>query len=669
MKNLTIIAILFFTCTIVYAQKPPFKFGKIEKEEIEIEKCDFYPEAHSMILGQYGELRFMYSDSENTFKYQMDVTVRKKIFNKTDKDAGSFKIKYYHPVSGGAKENISSLKAYTYNIEKGKVTKTKLDKSGKFENRLNDYWQEISVTMPDVQEGSVIEYTYTITSELISNLQTWYLQEDIPVQHSELRVTLPEFYHYQVSTVGNVIPIEHELNTVTEAFRYSYKRDVPLTGTAFTREKTEYTNLESKSVHRRFVTKNVKPVIDEPYTNNKVDLPTRIEFQLISVKFPNSTLKQIASTYEAFNKTLMDNSSFGGRLNKGNFAKEYISLLEGKNELEKAASIYGWIKSNITWDGYNSLTSEKAGGAIFNSGKGNVADINLTLVAALKEAGLNAHPVILSTRGHGVPHPIYPSYDEFNYVVAIVAIEDQYFFLDGTSALPFGMLPVKCLNNKGWMVNENGGSWISMKINNPHQSISMIMTNVLEDKIENKVQLKEEFYATLQDFNTINRDGEEKFKEKLAGSFPEWEFDEFSLESNSISEGVSYNFTLSKERDDEDIIYLQPLLIGTERVNPFNREERYSQIDFECQYSKRVFNTITIPEGYVAELPEPGIIKLPGNGGTFIFNISQTGQNIQVMSDLKLNQTEFTADEYIGLKQFFQLMVEKNNSMIVLKKI
>lgn len=670
MKSFIVITLLFAS-TITYAQKQPFKFGKLEKEEIAIEQCDFYPDAHSMILGEYGTISYIYSDTENRFRYRMEVIVRKKIFNKVDKDAGSFKIKFYEPTSGSFKEDISSLKAYTYNLVNGKLKKTKLNNSGKFEDRLDDYWKEISVTMPDVQEGSVIEYTYTLTSNLLSNLTTWHFQSDIPVKYSELRVKLPEWYRYQINTVGTVIQLEHEQKTVNESFRFTYKAGVnnnPYDARGG-RGQTKYGSLSSQSIYKRFVAKNVNPVLDEPFMNNKVDVPSRVEFQLISIHMPQSPVENIAQTYEAFNKTLMDNPNFGGRLKKGNFAKEYISLLEGKNELEKAASIYGWIQSNITWDGYNRLTSKDAGGSVFKNGKGSVADINLTLVAALQKAGLNAHPVIISTRGHGVPHPVYPSYEEFNYVVATVKVQDQSFLIDASSKLPFGMLPAKCLNNNGWIVTEKGGSWINMKLNNPHQSMTMVITSVLDDRIENKVQMKEEHYAALGDFNTLKKDGEEKFQEKLAGSFPEWEFDEFKLESNSISEGVGYNFTLSKERDDEDIIYLQPLLIGTERENPFNREERLSQIDFMYRYSKKVFNTITIPEGYTAELPDPGIIKLPENAGTFMYNITQSGQQIQVMSDLKLIKTEFTPVEYKSLKKFYQLMVEKNNSMIVLKKI
>lgn len=671
MKRLLII-LLAGVCLNAYAQKPPFKFGKIDDEEIAITECDFFPDAHSMILGEYGTISFVYSDSEDQFKYRMEVLVRKKIFNKTDKDAGTLKIRYYEPTSGSSKEEISNLKGYTYNIKNGKVEETKLGKDDKFENRINDYWKEIAVTFPDVQEGSVIEYTYTLTSHFISSLKTWNFQSDIPVKYSELRVTLPEWYNYQVNNVGYYVPLEHEQTKTREEFRYTYKTSsgaLSFSNPTGGRSQTNYGSLESQSTYRRFIARNVKPIVDEPYMNNKVDVPNRVEFQLISVKFPNSPLKSIAENYEKFNKQLLVREDFGSRLKKGNFAKEEIQNLQDKNKIEKAAALYHLIQSKTVWNGVMDLFSDKAGTPIIREGKGSVADINLTLVAALREADLDAHPVLISTRGHGIPHPIYPSYDDFNYIVAYVNIDGVEYLADATSELPFGMLPTKCLNGKGWLTKENAGAWVNLKAGSVYQSTVMIQTSVLPDKIENVINLKAENYATINYHNKLEKDGEEKFIESLTADYPEWELNNFELAENSISSGVKYKYILSKDIDDEDILYLQPLMIGLSKENPFNREERVSPIDFEYGYNQRVINTIIIPEGYTAELPEPAIIKLPNNGGSYMFNIVQNGQSINIMTDLKLNQTDFAPQEYPALKQFFSLMVEKNNSLIVLKKI
>ena len=49
---------------------------------------------------------------------------------------------------------------------------------------------------------------------------------------------------------------------------------------------------------------------------------------------------------------------------------------------------------------------------------GNVAEINLMLTAMLRYAGINANPVLVSTRSNGIA--LFPNRTAFNYVIAAV---------------------------------------------------------------------------------------------------------------------------------------------------------------------------------------------------------------------------------------------------------
>ena len=48
-------------------------------------------------------------------------------------------------------------------------------------------------------------------------------------------------------------------------------------------------------------------------------------------------------------------------------------------------------------------------------GEGNVADINLLLIAMLRSQGVDANPVLVSTRNNGIP--LFPTRKGFNYVI------------------------------------------------------------------------------------------------------------------------------------------------------------------------------------------------------------------------------------------------------------
>ncbi len=52
--------------------------------------------------------------------------------------------------------------------------------------------------MPNVKEGSMVEYSYTIQSDFLFDLREWEFQNTIPVAWSEYRVTIPEYFKYRL---------------------------------------------------------------------------------------------------------------------------------------------------------------------------------------------------------------------------------------------------------------------------------------------------------------------------------------------------------------------------------------------------------------------------------------------------------------------------------------
>lgn len=80
----------------------------------------------------------------------------------------------------------------------------------------------------------------------------------------------------------------------------------------------------------------------------------------------------------------------------------------------------------MVWNGdYGKYTDQNISKA-FKEGKGNVAEINLLLVALLKETGLQANPVLISTQSNGIP--IFPTLEGFNYVIAGVRRVERLYF-------------------------------------------------------------------------------------------------------------------------------------------------------------------------------------------------------------------------------------------------
>lgn len=645
MKNYFIIILILLSLGS-QAQKK-FKFGKVDISDLKMEKCEFYPEAKSMILMEVGDLGFIYDD-DNGFRYQFTITKRIKIFDDTDKDLANISIQIYDPKSGGSQEQLGTLRAFTHNLENGKVEKVKLKSNEKHSTRLSDWRVEYSFAMPDVKKGSVLELKYTITSDFISNLRTWTFQNEIPTAYSEFKYSIPEYYKYSINQVGNVFHLTWDKNNRTEKI---------------------VEGLETACQLTKVFGENIPPVENEPYMNNKKNLPSRIEFQLQSIQYPNRPIEIIAGSYPQYNKNLMESSYFGKMLEKGNFAKNFVASIAGDPDLVKATKIQQWIDKNTQYNGSTgAIRTDKNGNQVFKDDASNAADINLSFVCAMKEAGLNAHPVVLSTRGHGILHPTYPNDDEINYVVAAVEIDGKLYFGDAASDLPFGYLPQRCMNGKGWMVTPSGGKWVNLKNTGKRQSTTMITFSVDQEIISATIERKAKHNLGFQYNQQLKRDGEETFADGLKEDFPEWSIENFQYDNGKKGLEASYSFELNRELIDEDLIYLNPVLLGAINENPFQREKRFSPIDFPCPQDYNTVVNIKIPEGYVAEIPEPILINLPEKGGSFLFNIVQNGNIINIVSRFQLKQLDFLPSEYPSLKQFFELMAEKNNQMIVLKK-
>jgi hypothetical protein len=116
-----------------------------------------------------------------------------------------------------------------------------------------------------------------------------------------------------------------------------------------------------------------------------------------------------------------------------------------------------------------------------------------------------------------------------------------------------------------------------------------------------------------------------------------------------------------------NLIYFDPFVKATFVSNPFKTEKREIPVDMPYGINKQYILKIIIPEGYSVEaLPEAAKILLPNDGGSFLFAVLQNGNEIQVVSKVRLEQTYFKVEEYEILRQFVDLIIEKQKEQIIL---
>ena len=660
-----------FLATGFGASAQEFDLGEVTKAELEEKQHPADPSAPAAILFSKGQSYMQYSDSNDGFILITDVEMKIKIYTKDGYEWANKIVTYYSHDSD--KETVEINKAVTYNLVDGSVKKTKLKSEGEFTEQVNKFWKEKKIMMPDVKEGSIVEYKYTIRSPFVHVLPEWRFQETIPVNHSEYTTKLPEYYIFSPSYRGYHIPkVTQKTETRSVSITTKERSGAYVSKTTFSTDKIDY-----QEHNTRYVLDNLPAMKNERFTNNINNYTASIEHEISMIKWPNQPLKTLSTNWEDVAKTIYKYDSFGPELKRSGYYEEDLkALLAGlTTPVEKTAAIFSYVKSRMNWNNYTGYSCDEGVKKAYNDKVGNVAEINLMLTSMLRYAGLVANPVLVSTRSNKVA--LYPSTSAFNYVIAAVDIDGKRYLLDATSksAMP-NVLPTRAVNWAGRLIKDDGTSqMVDLLPNYVSKEVVTLQAQLAADgKITGKA--RDQYF----DYNALSYREEylglskESYLENMERKHEGLEVGEFKVSNDKDpSKPVieEYDFSHNALADViGDKIYISPMLFFTQAENPFKQDKREYPIDFIYPHQDKYMINITLPAGYVIEsLPAATSLAMEENIGSFKYNVAAgTAGQVQVAVTLDINTPLVPADYYATLKDFFQKVVEKQGEKIVLKK-
>ena len=181
-----------------------FKLGKVSIAELEQKMHPKDSAAAAAILYKKGTSTIEYNQSEG-FVLVTQVDARIKIYKKEGYDWANQNVIYYVG-SNESREKVDFSDVNTFNLVDGKIEKTKLKSDGVFNEEVNKYRSRKKITMPNVKEGSVLEYSYTVRTPNIGMIREWAFQTSIPVNHSEYTTYIPEYFTFNIRQKGYVFP-------------------------------------------------------------------------------------------------------------------------------------------------------------------------------------------------------------------------------------------------------------------------------------------------------------------------------------------------------------------------------------------------------------------------------------------------------------------------------
>lgn len=651
--------IIFYSQAVAGDEEFKMKFGKVDKQLLQMKTYALDTGAEAVVIGDIGRASFQYNKTESNFDILFERHVRIKILTKAGYDHANFTIPLYHKNSN--KEIVYGIKGYTFNYENGQEEKQKLKKDMIFDEEASANWDHTKITFPNVKEGSVIDFTYKIRSDFTFNLWEWEFQKSIPVAWSSYTVEIPEYYNYLKFTQG-FFPL------------YSVTNEVVPGNIMFGTDRVDY-----RINKDRYIAKDMPAIKYEKFISTPSDFINKIEFQLASLHFPRSPVEKVMSDWTEVQKSLMENEKFGRQINRSGFFKDELENIttSAENKGQKIRLIYEYVRNKMEWNQKMRYLCTSNIRKSYKEGTGNVADINLLLIAMLREAGIDANPVILSTRNHGRVHPVYPIISKYNYVVAKVKYDDNYLSLDATDPyLPFGLLPAHCINLQGREISDVGSNWVDIRENCPINK-NILMANLeLTPGAEMKgtVNITSNGYTALQYRKEIAHHGEDGFVKEFKDEHKNWEIESHKLVNvKDLNESLSSEYNVKINANAEkmgNLIMISPVLDESTFTNLFKQEERKLPIDFVAPFYDTYIINLKIPDGYeIDELPEKVAYGLPGNSGLFSYSVMKSEGKIMINSTLNIKKAYFMPEEYPFLKQFFNLLIAKQNEQIVLKKI
>ncbi|MCO4293474.1 DUF3857 domain-containing protein [Solitalea sp. MAHUQ-68] len=657
----------------ILAQKPTIKYGKVSMEELTMPVYSKDSSANAVVLADIGNTYFSFTNNE--FEVVHERHCRIKIFNKAALDAAEIIIPYYSGVN--TKEKITQLKGATYLLENGKISEYKLDSKAIFDELVTGNYRQRKLTLPNVKEGAVIEFVYTIRSDSYTFFKEWEFQTDYPVIWSEYTGKIPEYFYYKLETQGYNSFFINEKKEAMDQFVITWKGEYNGNNYTNVRSQGGSEAVSAKSTIYHWAMKDVPAFEDDKYITTANDYISKIKFQLQGVQYPQSAYRGVLNTWEKVTEAIYASDGFASSMNRTGFLKDQIKQLSDRytDPVSKSFAITSFLKKNVKWNGDNSMWAAQTPKTVFEKKSGNSADINLLLVGMLREAGLAANPVLVSTRKHGRVNEYYPMIDNFNYVIASVRLDSTDLLLDATDPFrPAYLLPERCLNGKGRLIDEKGvGRWLALEDDQVRAKKAITVNiSIKEGKLNGTALVYDKDYAAANTRSQLaeatSKDEYIKEKYKSAGlSITNFSLENTDRVDTAMVTKLSFEF---EEEVSNGILYLNPILFSTFEGNAFKAKQRTYPVNYPTLYDIVMLSTVTIPPGYtVEELPKSTKYTLSEDGAKFSYLIGQVDDKIQVRSVISFNKTTFLADEYEGLKNFYAALAAKLAEQIVLKKV
>ncbi|MCT2560693.1 DUF3857 domain-containing protein [Chryseobacterium herbae] len=546
-----------------------------------------------------------------------------------------------------SEDKLEKYDVKIYNLANNKVDKISIDKKEQLKENFTKGLKIYKLAVPNILDGSIIEYSYKLVTKNVVNLN-YFLEYNIPVIYQEYNLEYPDdrlAYHF--NNTGSITTPKYHVSSIEDRFGALYN--------VF-----------------RFGYENIKSVQKEKFVKNVDRYRGKVKPEL--KKYSGTYFSYFDSKdWNEVAKQLDKSDDFGGflRSNVNDLLPEKIKT--GYGSVEKADKIFNFVKDHYKWNREDAILTSQSLKQLIKTKAGNSAEINLLLIMLLRNAGIEANPLLISTVDNGILNIASPSLRYFNFLLASVKIENQIYFYDATSfSSKANILPERDWNDFGILLEKNKGTDLSYSNTNISKKEQIIKASldIENSTIKGTFLQKDHGMFAIESYDEFDT-SKDKYNQSFASNYNAdiKEVESKLLENGDFESQMAFSGNSFMDVVGNKVVINPVLFLNTKSESFDQPEARKNQIDFISAFEKEKRIELVIPENYkILSLPKDKKMATDDKEISYTYKVETTGNKIIITSKVNVASQNYPKEYYPFFKQIWKAISDFENQVITLEK-
>ena len=657
-----------FISLLVGAQQFSFEYGKVTKDELMMTHYDLDSTAAAVVIYKSYDLQYPFNTSKNSFStMELQVSVKIKILDEDGLKYADIRIPYRHTFV-----NVNKIEASTYNLVGEKIIETKIKKSDIQDVRIDEWYNEFTLTMPNVKVGSIIEYRYIASSGSSILVDNMTLQSEIPTVYATVKSSIIELLSFNKNILGHHnVGHTHEKGKIS-LFIKSEEFNDSFTNTRITNDDT-------------FVARDLPALVDQGYVWNLHSHISSVSYIPYRSDSERKDRDEKTTIYH-WTWSEVDSEAMNWITEFRNPITPFdadVKIIKESDipEIDKIAQIVGVIKKILIWNSEDYRITTYNPEEIIKKGMVSYSDVNLIAYHVLLTAGYDVKMV--RVRSRDMPHPlgfVFSYTTASNVFIPLITIDNgEQILIDAVSNYLYpGILPPLLMVKNARLVDPNKDIWLDLSRLGNNTITESLMLNI--DNSGNMTgQMNRQYrdVATYQAKTFLSAFRSLREYTDTLSNIYDIRIDKLThepIDSISPTYRETIVFTSDTESDGETIRF-KPFLRAFHNREDFSYPTRNYPIEFDFPYILTYSAKITTPQGYtIDQLPENKMLIFDTNdsGDTEIsfcrVNVVVDNDSIMIRYQFLLNTTEISHENYTQFREYFMELCNIYDQEIVLKR-